>query len=63
MKKYSDYIKSLPLRTRVSLKLSYWWLNFRIKIGLCPHDGSFGEVGAKTHHCMCGKEVPNEDNI
>lgn len=61
MRSFKDYIKSLPLRTRIELKLSNWWLKFRIKIGLCPHDCSVGEVGEKTHYCMCGKEVENED--
>ena len=58
----NEYIKSLPLKTRIKLKLHKFWSKFRIKIGLCPHDSSFGEVGEMVHTCICGKEVHNEDH-
>lgn len=56
-----DVIKTYPLRQRISIKLGSLWLRIRMKVGLCPHDSSFGAVGEKSHMCMCGKEVENED--
>lgn len=59
--KLNDYIKKQSIWFRISHRFDVWFLGVRIKLGLCPHDSSFGPVGAKIHTCLCGKEVENED--
>ena len=59
--KLQDYIKGLPLGTRIQIKLGGLWDRLLIKLGLCPHDSSFGRVGDIVHTCQCGKLVRNDD--
>jgi hypothetical protein len=47
---------------RVGIKWTKFKMDLLAKLGLCKHDGSAGEVGAKKHYCLaCGKEVDNPD--
>lgn len=37
-------------------------ISFLVLIGKCPHEATFGRVGADTCLCLeCGKEVANTD--